>query len=507
MKSSLNKFEDFSWQMVCSPLMMAAGFCVLACLMGIGIGVYGSVSQTGLIGITLGIAGVFGLVFLIVYDLPLVLLARVLFIASLFFKTDAVIFKIDEIEDTSGLNVSLTLLVAAVLFLSDFFDRENKKVMNVFPWTFSVVLLALIVCVALSALYGTIGLLGWFGFLSFLSTCFICYVTASHFSRRERLKELVIGIGIGLSFTGLASISQFLFDFPKMPFLGTGNADELLWTQAEVFSRVSAFLRTPTEMGWVVSTLIPIVFVPIICYIREFTGKQRFILAVSVGLGIAAIILSLARGSWVAFVFSTLILIALAWKTWELNERKNYFVAVGGLVMLCALVLAPFGGRIYERLTTDDGDSAAIRIPLMQVAFNIIKDNPLVGVGLNSYRRTMRKYDDTSVHITQVFPGTVHNSFAHITAEIGIPGGIFFGLLLAIAVFECWQTMFSRDKLLFALGLGAFAAITAYTISAIKEPGGLGSVRPPMRICFLLLGLIMALSYCRRFDESESVKS
>lgn len=503
MKINVNKPEIPLQILTKSPIFLVVGLGILACMVGVGVGAVGASSQIALIAVTIGVLAVLGFILILVYDLPLIFLTRIAFIASFFFKADITILKIDELEDPSGLNISLTLICAVVLFLSDFYNREETENRRVFSLSFSIILTALTVCAAISAFYGINGKLGWFNFLSFLSSVFVCYVIASHFGKRERLKEFVLGIACGVAFTGMTAISQFLVGFPKLPFLGTGTEEELLWTQAELFSRVSAFLRTPTEMGWVVSALIPIIIAPIIAYARKFSTSQRGILAVSAILGVAAIILSLARGSWIALVVAVGIIILSAWKNWDVSERKNYFAAIGGLLLLCALALAPFGGRIYERLTTDDGESAAIRFPLMQVATNIIEDNPLVGVGLSGYRTAMYRYDDTKEHVTQVFPGTVHNSFAHIMAEIGIPGGIFFGILLLIAIIECWITMSSRDKLLFALALGAFAAIVAYTISAIKEPGGLGSTRPPVRTCFLLLGFVMALSHCRRNSISK----
>lgn len=498
MKIKAAKTGNFSLQKNKSLSALAICLCILACAVGIGIAALGSGSENALIGISAITVVFFAVIVSLIYDFPVIFLTEILFVASFFFKGDVTILKIDEVEDPSGLNISLTFVCAVFIFLSGFYTRKHKKDSSVFPVSFSILLSALTISAALSAFYGTNGKLGWFNFLSYLSSVFICFVVASHFGNREKLKQLVLGIALGISFTGLTAVSQFLIDFPKIPFFGTGTEDELLWTQSELFSRVSAFLRTPTEMGWVISTLIPIIIAPIIGFAKDFSWLQRVFLAISAGLGITAIILSLARGSWIALIVGIGIIILLAWKNWEVSERKSYFAAIGGLVLLGSLVLAPFGSRIYERLTTDDGNSAAVRIPLMKVAWNIIEDNPLIGIGLSGYRTEMYRYDDTKEHVTQIFPGTVHNSFAHITAEIGIPGGILFILLLLLGAFECWQTMIARDKLLFALALGAFAGIVAYAISALKEPGGLGSTRPPVRTLFILLGFIMATRNCRK---------
>lgn len=479
--------------MLRSPLAPAAGVILVALLVGIAIGGIGSASPVALVGISGAVFVAFATIFILVYDLPITILARIGLIASFFIKLDFAALKIDEIEDPSGFNVSLTFICAVVLFIHDLYAGDRERGRRVFPLYFSAAVAGLTVCAAISAFYGVSGKLAWFGFASFMMSVFIAFVIASHFGTRERLRELVIGIALGIGFTGAVAVAQFFTGQPKLPFLGTGTEEELLWTQAEVFSRVSAFLRTPTEMGWVVSAMIPLLIAPVIARAREFNFIERAILSLAALAGVAAIILSLARGSWLALIAGTAIVVMLGWMNWDRSERRGYFASIAGLALLASLALAPFGGRIYERLTADDGDSAMIRIPLMQVAWNIIEDNPLVGVGPSGYRTAMYRYDDTKEHVTQVFPGTVHNSFAHITAEIGIPGGVIFMIILLIAVVECLRTMTSTDRLLFALGLAGFAALIAFGISAIKEPGGIGSVRPPIRTLFLLLGFIMAI--------------
>ncbi|HMS40967.1 MAG TPA: O-antigen ligase family protein, partial [Pyrinomonadaceae bacterium] len=189
-------------------------------------------------------------------------------------------------------------------------------------------------------------------------------------------------------------------------------------------------------------------------------------------------ILSLARGSWISLLVAAAILILFGWMRLSKSEKRNYFFSITGAGILVCVLLAPFSARIYERLTADDEGSALIRVPLMETAVRMIEDNALVGVGLNGYRANMDRYDETEIFVTKVFPNPVHNVFAHITAEIGIPGGIIFCLLICAALFECFKAMQSKDRLLFAIALGVFAGLVAFVISAMKEPGSLGSVRP-----------------------------
>jgi O-antigen ligase len=242
---------------------------------------------------------------------------------------------------------------------------------------------------------------------------------------------------------------------------------------------------------------------PLLTRAKGFPGWQKLILMAGASAGIVAIIVSLARGSWLALVCSLLLLMAFGWMRLPAKERKSYFVSVGAVLVLMGALLAPFSDRIYERLTGDDEGAAMIRIPLMENAINMIKDNALVGVGLNNYRATMTKYDETGVFVSQIFPNPVHNVFMHVTAEIGVPGGIIFCLMLLLAFSESVRAMLTKDRLLFALGLAGAVSIIAFSISGVKEMGSLGSTRGPMRTCFLLLGTIMAVSRVRRQQAAD----
>ncbi|HEX8736692.1 MAG TPA: O-antigen ligase family protein, partial [Pyrinomonadaceae bacterium] len=370
---------------------------------------------------------------------------------------------------------------------------------KLFPTAFSVLLAALFVCALVSVVYGGAGLLGWFSLWSFSTSILIALTLASHFSRRERLIELIAGLAAGLLFTGAAALSQYFLDFPtNAAFFGTGTEEEMLGTQSQVLSRVPAFLRTPTEMAWVVSALVPLALAPIICRVKSLQSWQKILFPAAAFAGVVGAILSLARGSWLSLLVGVLLIILFGWIKLTADERKTYFVSACGFIVLALLLLAPFSIKIYDRLTEDDQGSALIRVPLMENAARMIEDNWLVGIGLNGYRANMTRYDETGIFVSQVFPNPVHNVFAHVTSEIGVPGGIIFCLLILVALYECFKTMTTRDRLLFALALGAAAGIIAFVISAMKEPGSLGSVRPPMRTLFFLFGTVLALGRLRR---------
>lgn len=481
--------------------LLVGGVAVVAgCLLGIATvtGTSGTATAT----VALGCFSILLLTLIgaVAIDVPLIGMARALFIASFFFKADINLFKVDDLEDPSGLNISLTLLIAAGLFAYDLIHETRQE--RVFPLSFSWLLLAVYLAAAASVLNGGLSPLGLFSLFSLGSTIFIAYVIASHFSRPERVSFLITCLAAGILITGVAAVTQYLFDFPTgLASLGTGTEDEMLGTQSELLSRVPAFLRTPTEMAWVISAVIPVVLSTLAIRVYKGRGSREPFLVVCALAGVGGMLLSLARGSWIALgVAAVIIFIAGVFKS-PANKRSKYVSSVMAALIVGAIALAPFYGRVYDRLTGDDEGSAEIRLPMVENATRMIEDNLIFGVGLNGYRAYMTRYDETGIFVSQVFPNPVHNVFAHITAETGIVGGALFCLLIVFGVYEGIRNGASPNKLLAAASIGVAIGLIAFAISGLKEPGSLGSARPPIRACFMLLGTVMAVSRIRRRQD------
>ncbi|MFN0141347.1 MAG: O-antigen ligase family protein [Pyrinomonadaceae bacterium] len=489
-----------------APNRPATVLCLLAgaCLLGSTVAVLGAGSSVNAMAFgAVSIAGM-AAAMLLALDVPAIALVRAAFVASFFFKGDMMLFKINEVEDPSGLNVSLTLIAGLALLAHDLFIEHDDE--RVLPRYVFFLLAGLVILAAASVLVLQPTALGAFSLASLLTSVLIAYVIASHFATRDRIVQLVTLIAAGLLFTGVVALAQYTVEWPmNMSVLGTGTEEEQVGTQSQLLARVPAFLRTPNGMAWVVSSLLPLVLAPVICRARAFTSMQRSLLFAAALAGVMGVTLSLARGSWIGVIVAVTLLIVFGWAGLSAAERRGHFVSAAGALILTGLLLMPFADRIYDRLTADDEGSAAVRMPLMETALRMIDDNALVGVGLNGYRSNMTRYDETSMFVSQVFPQPVHNVFAHVTVEVGIPGGIIFCLLIIAALIESLRSMSRGDRLMFALGLGVAISLAAFVISGIKEPASLGSARPPMRTLFLLLGIAFALSRIRRRETPSEV--
>jgi O-antigen ligase/polysaccharide polymerase Wzy-like membrane protein len=107
-----------------------------------------------------------------------------------------------------------------------------------------------------------------------------------------------------------------------------------------------------------------------------------------------------------------------------------------GWAMIVIGVVALSAPGVYSRLTEDDHGSAESRIYMNQIAFNMVQDKPFFGFGWDNYTIYFNGYDDTDIQHSYDFPFIVHNGYAYIAVEYGVPA-LF--LLLAI-----WLSVMKR---------------------------------------------------------------
>ena len=136
--------------------------------------------------------------------------------------------------------------------------------------------------------------------------------------------------------------------------------------------------------------------------------------------GAIALILTGSRGAWMGAFISFIIFGTVSFRRGWLQLRiLTISVAIGILISLA------FYTPIYQRVFGDDAGSATGRIPQYQVAFQIIRDHPIFGVGANNYPAIQQSYLGLNPNNT-VFRWAVHNKYLLVWAETGFFGLLFF---------------------------------------------------------------------------------
>jgi O-antigen ligase len=136
----------------------------------------------------------------------------------------------------------------------------------------------------------------------------------------------------------------------------------------------------------------------------KFSLSSVFYL-LSSALGLAALYLSFSRAAWVV-------------------GGLGILGVLGQTLRKKALSLSSF----YSLLPSAYSLSFLRRAELNWIALHIIKDYPLLGVGLNNFTVRMDEYGRVSGWVRFLQP--VHNFYLLVAAEIGLIGlGVFIGLL------------------------------------------------------------------------------
>ncbi len=151
-----------------------------------------------------------------------------------------------------------------------------------------------------------------------------------------------------------------------------------------------------------------------------------------------------------------------------------------------------FQDAIYTRLFFDDYGAARSRIPLMKVAFNIIRNHPFLGVGINNYAEVMHGFDNTFEGISAALLNVVHNSYLLIASEIGM-GGLLVFLLFIFEIFRtAWRVLSCDDNILKCIVVGIMAGFSSLLIQITVMPPAMTDVS--FLFFWALSGVIVAIS-------------
>jgi len=143
----------------------------------------------------------------------------------------------------------------------------------------------------------------------------------------------------------------------------------------------------------------------------EAIKNERLCWFVVLGM-VAAVFLTRSRASFIALVCALLFAAALL-------KKKAILLGVLGVLVCVLLFPNPIRNRFIE------GVSAYVRIPIWKASLRIIKDNPVLGVGLGNFRYYSKPYSFPSEGtVSRYFKlvNSAHSEPLQQAGELGIPG-------------------------------------------------------------------------------------
>jgi O-antigen ligase len=207
------------------------------------------------------------------------------------------------------------------------------------------------------------------------------------------------------------------------------------------------------------------------------------------------LLLTLSRGGWLAFALALLLLYGFAWRRGWLSLTAPVVLGIVGL----ALVIF-FNEAIVSRLS-NDGGSAYSRIPLLTIAYRMIADHPIFGVGLNNFAVVMPQY--ANLEFAGYWLYVVHNKYLIVWGETGLLGLLTFLWFLCTTLYRGWQGWLFKDRFLSPLALGFSAAI-------LGQMGHMHfdtfQTRPAIQLLWLSAAFLTALYHIGQAERHKAAR-
>lgn len=235
--------------------------------------------------------------------------------------------------------------------------------------------------------------------------------------------------------------------------------------------------------------------------------RHRLLFLAIYGAGAVAVILSRSRTGWMtlmlgAGVVVTLSMIAAA-RFGRREDVRRIGVLVGGMAMIALVVLAKLADGIIARWDESAEASSDFRHVHVDVALDIISDNPF-GVGANNYVAELQK--PVGDPIPEIDKIVIHNAYLLIAAEAGVVGLVAFLVLLAsFGVIAVRLYRKARTMRGLYVAAGAIAALLGSALHGMMESHGFLERHNYLVWC-LLVGVVVAVGQREGIDRVSLVR-
>jgi len=285
-------------------------------------------------------------------------------------------------------------------------------------------------------------------FASIFPLYFLTYILIDNFEKIKKIFFVLIFSAFLIALTGLLQFGiQFLFSFEKiydfwalniLPVFSGFNRGTLIlaypsWLVSiggETFFRAFSIFSDPHIFSFYLGLILPLAIGQAI-YLKQI--KNKFFAFIIIIFIFFSILLSFARGAYLAIIISLLIISILVWRYLKLKKMAVI------LVFLILILIIPgnlFSERFYSSFNLGE-ESNTGRLQLWGMASQLGMNNFWLGVGLGNYSSAIGS------SFGYYNPITAHNVYLDIFSEMG-----FFTLFvwLCLILGTIWQVFLRLKK-------------------------------------------------------------
>lgn len=375
-----------------------------------------------------------------------------------------------------GWNISVTtfcLVVLYALWLGELLTRPRLKPRLDRLVRTSLPLAVYLLFVVLSVVVARDVTLSMFQIFLFLQM-FLLYVYIVGTTRtRQDVLFIVAMLLIGLVVESLIMIGVY-FIGQDFSITGVSTASYATGRQLRPGGTVGSPINAASYLSLLLAPAMSL-------WLTRLGQRYKWLAVLASALGGMALVLTGSRGGWIAFFLSIMILCLLGLRRGWLPLAVPVVVAV--VVILLSL---SFHDTVLTRLSSVE--SAQARPRLAKLAFRMIMDNPLLGVGANNFSFVLKQYATPEFGSAWLY--TVHTKYLLVWAETGIGGFAAFIWFLLATIRRGWQCWKSSDRFLSPLALGFTAAIVGQMAHMFVD---VFNSRPQVHGLWFVAGFITAM--------------
>ncbi len=251
--------------------------------------------------------------------------------------------------------------------------------------------------------------------------------------------------------------------------------------------RMGGTIGSPVTGG----SFLALMFAPVLSLLMVPVRRELKQLAfVALFLGTIGLVLTQTRGSFIGVGLSASLLVVLMCLRGWLPLRIPIVLGFVGLTLAGLLQ-----GQISDRIFGDDKGSAEGRLPLFRMAWQMICDHPIVGVGVNNCAASAGPYAARYEMRGEWF-WTIHNRYLLEWVETGIVGLAVLLWFLFDTLWTGWIGWWRRDRLLSPIALAITLAIVGQMIHMTVD---VFNSRPQIQTLWECAALLAAI---RRIQEA-----
>ncbi len=397
-----------------------------------------------------------------------------------------------------GLIVSIWSIALTVLYITWFIESWNRKCKEIAYFPRITIPMVLLILISMLSMMKSVYLsLSGYAIIQTLKVFLLFFYIANNIQSENEYKFILHVMLWTLVFEiGLGFFQYFMNDFVDLSILSDNERAVTRELGSKKIVTVYGTLSGDARFGDYLSLNL---FLVLALLNSKIKWIKKSILLFIFASGIMLLIFTFSRGVWMGFASGLFLFLFLKF-LFNLKDPKTYFTLF--LFILIVLIVGfVFRDLIIERFFGEDHGSAESRVPMMQIAFEMIKKNLLLGVGINNYTRVVTMYDPTG--LTYVYLQPVHNLFLQLAAEIGIFGLIVFLWIIVRIYITAIGSIFKSNDFFQNQSIGLISGITAVLIHGLVNNASIGM--DPFILFWVFAGFIHAISKIKATSHAMGI--